>query len=54
MQYYPMDYFYNLLPELGFNDIEIFVFVTKSNNDPHPFVLAKKVVNRPLAITRYF
>ena len=39
--WYPMDFFYKELPTLGFEDIEIFLFVTKSNNDPHPFVLAK-------------
>jgi ubiquinone/menaquinone biosynthesis C-methylase UbiE len=39
---YPVDFFYEVLPELGFDDIEISIFVTKSNNDPHSFVFARK------------
>ena len=39
---YPIEFFYQELPKLGFADIEIFIFVTRSNNDPHPFVLARK------------
>lgn len=39
---YPMEYFYNALPQYGFDDIEIAIFVTKSNNDPHPFIFARK------------
>ncbi|GAG35143.1 unnamed protein product [marine sediment metagenome] len=39
---YPMDFFYDVLPELGFDDIEISVFTTKSNQAPHSFVLARK------------
>jgi len=42
MRSYPIKYFYQFLPELGFDDVEISVFATKSNNDPHPFVLATK------------
>jgi phosphosulfolactate synthase (CoM biosynthesis protein A) len=40
--WYPVDMFYQELPKLGFEDVEISIFATKSNNDPHPFVLAKK------------
>lgn len=40
--WYPMEFFYEELPKVGFEDIEICIFVTKSNNDPHPFVFAKK------------
>jgi len=40
--WYPMEFFYKELPKLGFDDIEISTFVTKSNNTPHPFVFAKK------------
>lgn len=42
MRAYPIKFFYDFLPGLGFEDIEISVFVTKSNNDPHPFVFARK------------
>ncbi len=42
MRSYPIKFFYQFLPALGFEDIEINVFATKSNNDPHPFVLARK------------
>ena len=42
MRSYQIKFFYQFLPALGFEDIEISVFVTKSNNDPHPFVLATK------------
>ncbi|MCE2800615.1 MAG: class I SAM-dependent methyltransferase [Planctomycetaceae bacterium] len=40
--WYPVDFFYEEFPKLGLDDIEISMFVTKSNNDPHPFVLARK------------
>ncbi len=39
---YPMDFFYQEFPKLGLSDIEIVVFVTKSNNGLHPFVFARK------------
>lgn len=39
---YPVEYLYDLLPNLGFGSVEIIIFATKSNNDPHPFVLARK------------
>ena len=39
---YPLDYFYDVLPELGFEDVEMMVFATKSNGGLHPFVLARK------------
>jgi SAM-dependent methyltransferase len=42
MNSYPISYFYSLLPRLGMSDIEVSIFVTTSNNDPHPFVLARK------------
>jgi 2-polyprenyl-3-methyl-5-hydroxy-6-metoxy-1,4-benzoquinol methylase len=41
---YPIEFFYEELPKMGFDDIEINIFVTKSNNDPHPFVFARKKV----------
>lgn len=40
--WYPVDMFYQELPKLGFEDVEISIFITKSNKDPHPFVLARK------------
>lgn len=40
---YPIDYFYKTLPKYNFTDIIILIFVTKSNNDIHPFVLARKI-----------
>jgi SAM-dependent methyltransferase len=43
MHSYPLDFLYSTLRECGFRDIEISVFVTKSNDGPHPFVLARKV-----------
>ena len=39
---YPIEYFYEVLPKHGFDDIELAVFVTKSNNDPHSFIFARK------------
>lgn len=42
MRSYPIRFFYQFLPALGFEDIEINMFVTKSNNDPHSFVFARK------------
>lgn len=43
MNSYPLSYFYTLLPSLKFRDIEVQIFVTNSNNAPHPFVLATKM-----------
>jgi len=43
MRSYSMDYLYGALRERGFREIEISVFVTTSNNAPHPFVMARKV-----------
>jgi SAM-dependent methyltransferase len=40
---YPVDFFYDELPKLGFIDIEISMFATKSNNALHPFVFARKM-----------
>ncbi len=39
---YPIDYFYTALPKYGFDDIEISIFVTKSNTNPHAFIFARK------------
>lgn len=39
---YPIEYFYKVLPKYGFDDIELAVFVAKSNNDPHSFIFARK------------
>jgi ubiquinone/menaquinone biosynthesis C-methylase UbiE len=39
---YPVEYFYEVLPKYGFDDVEIAVFVTKINNAPHSFILARK------------
>jgi ubiquinone/menaquinone biosynthesis C-methylase UbiE len=39
---YPIEFFYQELPKMGFADIEISILAPKSNNDPHPFVLARK------------
>lgn len=41
---YPMEYFYEALPKYNFKDIELAVFVTKCNNDPHPFIFARKKI----------
>jgi hypothetical protein len=38
----PLSFFYNVLPKYGFYEIELSVFVVKSNNDPHPFIFARK------------
>jgi SAM-dependent methyltransferase len=46
MRAYPIRFFYQFLPTLDFVDIEINVFATRSNNDPHPFVLARKAHER--------
>ncbi len=39
---YPRAYLFTTLPRLGFENIEIAVFAAKSNNSPHPFVLAHR------------
>jgi ubiquinone/menaquinone biosynthesis C-methylase UbiE len=41
---YPGEYFYEVLPRHGFDEVELVVFGTKSNNDPHPFVFARKKI----------
>ena len=46
MNSYETGWLFKLLPELGFVNIEISVFVTQSNHQPHPFVLAKKAETR--------
>ncbi len=40
---YPVSFFYDVLPEIGFDDVEVSVFTTKSNQAPHSFVMARKV-----------
>ena len=40
---YPVSYLYDVLPDYGFEDIEISVFGVRSNGDPHPFVLGRKI-----------
>lgn len=40
--WYPIDFFYEKLPKLGFNDIELSIFATKSNNGLHAFIFARK------------
>ena len=42
MTRYPINFFYRRLPELGFSNIELAVFATSSNADPHPFVFATR------------
>ena len=37
---YPIEFFFEELPKFGFDNIEISIFVT--DNDPHPFIFAKK------------
>lgn len=39
---YPIAYFFEVLPKYGYDDIELTIFVTKSNNAPHSFVFARK------------
>jgi len=43
---YPVEFFYEEFPKLGFGDIELSIFVTKSNNSLHPFILARKGTSR--------
>jgi SAM-dependent methyltransferase len=38
---YPADYLYETLGDLGYTNIEIIIFPTKSNGGLHPFVFAK-------------
>jgi ubiquinone/menaquinone biosynthesis C-methylase UbiE len=39
---YSWEWLFQELPRLGFSDIEILVFATASNNDPHSYVLARR------------
>lgn len=39
---YPIRYFYDTLPECGLIDIQVLIFLTKSNDGLHPFVFARK------------
>jgi ubiquinone/menaquinone biosynthesis C-methylase UbiE len=41
---YPVEYLYEVLPKHGFGDVELALFVTKSNNALHSFVFARKSV----------
>jgi len=42
MRSYAIHHLYATLPPLGFDTVEVLIFATRSNNDPHPFVLARK------------
>jgi SAM-dependent methyltransferase len=44
MRAYPIRFFYDFLPKVGFEDVEIGIFATRSNGDPHPFVFARKAM----------
>jgi ubiquinone/menaquinone biosynthesis C-methylase UbiE len=39
----PIEYFFDTMPRHGFGNVELAVFPTKSNNDPHPFVFAHRI-----------
>lgn len=39
---YELDWIYRTLDDLGFSDIEIRIIRVRSNNDPHPFIFARK------------
>jgi len=51
--WYPVEFFYEELPKFGFDDIEISIFVTKSNNELHPFTFARKKTWQDIASDRY-
>lgn len=40
---YPVEYLYRTLSACGFREIEISVFATASNDEPHPCVMTRKV-----------
>ncbi len=40
---YELDWLYHTLDRIGFTDVEFRIIRPSSNNDPHPFVLARKV-----------
>jgi ubiquinone/menaquinone biosynthesis C-methylase UbiE len=42
MNSYEISWLYRLLQGLDFTDVEISVFVTRSNGHPHPFVMARR------------
>lgn len=42
--FYEVDWLYNTLDQIGFEDIEIRYVRVKSNNDPHPFIFARKSI----------
>ncbi len=39
---YDLDWLYNTFDHTGFSDVEFRIIRPRSNNDPHPFVLARK------------
>jgi len=39
---YPIEFLYEALRKHGFGDVELAIFATKSNNDPHSFIFARK------------
>lgn len=39
---YSSEHLFTTLPTLGFKDVEIAIFPTRSNNDPHPVVFARR------------
>jgi ubiquinone/menaquinone biosynthesis C-methylase UbiE len=43
---YPLDFFYQEFPKLGLSDIEIAVFVTRSNNSPPPICVCQESLKR--------
>ncbi len=46
---YPVDWIFQELPRLGFEQLEIVVIPLTRNGDPHPFVLARKGALRSAA-----
>jgi hypothetical protein len=39
---YPIPWLQSRLLALGFREVEISIFATSSNGDPHPFVLMRR------------
>jgi ubiquinone/menaquinone biosynthesis C-methylase UbiE len=39
---FPIDFFYSSLPKYDFENLEINIFITRSNKDRHPFIFARK------------
>lgn len=42
MRSYPIRYFFEFLPSLGFRDVEVSIFETRSNGSAHQFILATR------------